>query len=170
MGKFEDKKNNDFKIGKANEIKFIYYCDDIIRIATVEEDMREHWDCEIIIDNRKMKVDVKGLKRENKNDSTLNEKTHWVELKNVNGRDGWLYGKADSFAFEMYNYWLVVDRIELIKLINEKIVREYKKGEFYHLYQRQNRKDEITLVPTSDLEKIAWKKIEKYNKDKYKQS
>lgn len=168
MGNLEEKKNNDFKLGKINEIKFIYYCDDILRISSPEEDMKEHWDCEIVIDNQKMKVDVKGLKRLSKDNPLPNENSHWVELKNVNGNIGWLYGKADAFAFELYNYWLIVKKNELVNLINKNIVREFKKGEFYHLYRRQNRKDEIVLVPTSDLEKISWKKIEKYNKDKFK--
>jgi hypothetical protein len=44
--------------------------------ATREQDMREHWDVGI-------RVDVKKIKKTNRQDNNENENIHWVEVQNV---------------------------------------------------------------------------------------
>ncbi len=126
--------------------------------SSKDEDINGHVDVKITIG-----VDVKGLKKINRNDQETNEHIHWVELKNVNGKKGWLYGDADFFAFEIKDYWVVVDKESLQKLIAEKCKAKIRvnKPELYRLYQRKERKDIITLVTSYDLCYICTKQIKK---------
>jgi hypothetical protein len=119
--------------------------------STKIQDIKEHFDLTI---NGK-KFDVKGLKKINRDDSYFNENYHWVELKNVHGDLGWLYGNADFFAFELNECWLIVDKLKLQKLIASKVNKKVKvKNQdeaLYCLYTRDNRLEKITLIKTIDL-------------------
>jgi len=129
-----------------------------IREASKEEDMVEHWDI-----NLSLRFDVKAIKKVNRFDDKPNENIHWVEIKNVNGDKGWLYGEAEYFAFETEDYWVIVEKVKLQEFVAEK----YKDKErsttptLYKLYKREGRKDTITLVKTLDLIYIAEKIIKK---------
>ena len=125
---------------------------------TDEQDINEHWDVEI----DGIKFDIKGVKKVNRTDDQVNYDIHWVELKNVNGDPGWLYGLANYIVFEIKNEWLVVDRKKLENYIDDtlKLVM-VDKPELYKMYSRYGRYDVITLVKTEDLEKITTKKIKK---------
>lgn len=119
------------------------------RLATDYEDKFLHFD--MIIDD--IKIDVKGLKKRNRGDSTANSEIHWVEFQNVHGNVGWAKGEADKIAFETLNGYLIINRLDLYEFCKRKIIDKkiYNKKEIYKLYQRSNRKDVITLVLTSDL-------------------
>jgi hypothetical protein len=119
------------------------------RWATEEEDIHLHFD--VVIDG--IKIDIKGLKKLNRNDNDVNSEIHWIELQNVRGNRGWLYGEADKIAFETLEGYLLIDRLTLYEFCKEKIVdrKVYNKKELYKLYQRENKKDVITLVLTKDL-------------------
>ena len=92
------------------------------KTSTKSEDINKHFD--LTIDSKK--YDVKGLKKINRVDTTPNEQYHWIELKNVNGEYGWLYGEADYFAFELNEYWLIVDKLKLQQLIASKVNKKVK--------------------------------------------
>lgn len=126
--------------------------------ATQEEDMFEHWDVKL-----ETKIDVKALRKTRRGDKATDENIHWVELKNVNGNLGWLYGKADCFAFELIDYWVIVDKIKLQEFIKEKCKDKIttQTPALYKLYTRNGRSDIITLVKTIDLLYIASKVIKK---------
>lgn len=126
--------------------------------ATREEDMFEHWDIKL-----ETKIDVKALRKTRRGDKDTDENIHWVELKNVNGELGWLYGKAHCFAFEIIDYWIIVDKINLQEFIKEKCKDKIKTETpaLYKLYTRRGRSDIITLVKTIDLLYIASKIIKK---------
>ncbi len=116
---------------------------------TQDEDWNEHWDVEI---PEFGKVDVKGLKKVQRLNDNPDENFHWIEIKSVIVGNGWAYGDADCFAFELLDYFLVVSKGNLHKLISEKVKKKYvEKPEPYKLYQRCGRKDVITLVKTVDL-------------------
>jgi hypothetical protein len=117
--------------------------------ATKHEDMFKKFDLTINI-----KVDVKGMKKINRSDKEPNENFHWVELKNVRGNKGWLYGGSDYFAFEVKDYFIAVKKEVLQELIKDKITDEEGKG-IYLRYSRAGREDLMTLVPTMDLCSIA---------------
>jgi len=127
------------------------------RFSSKKEDIEEHFDLEI-----KTRVDVKGLKKINRHDQQVNECYHYVEIKNVHGKAGWLYGNADYFAFELEEYWIIVEKQELQNFIKRKVIKEFTKTKtLYKLYNRKNRKDVITLVKSIDLIYISKKLIKK---------
>ena len=45
------------------------------------------------------KIDVKARKRVARKDSDVQDDLVWLEFKNVQGKIGWVYGKADWIAF-----------------------------------------------------------------------
>jgi hypothetical protein len=128
-------------------------------LPTTNEDINEHWD--LSIDG--VKFDVTGLKKVKRSDDNLDPEIHWVELENVHGKLGWLYGKADYIAFETNNSWLIVCRLSLIKLIDDNLkLMITAEPEIYKMYRRWGRYDVLTIVPTNDLRKIKTKEILKY--------
>ena len=139
--------NKEFSIGKLKEAEFTKLFSSSTP-SSKEEDMYEHWDIKI-----DTKIDIKSLKKENRSDPTYNENFHYVEIKNVNNDLGWLYGTADYSAFELENYWLIVDKIKLQNFIKEKCTGKEigSKKDLYALYRRENRKDVIVKVKTIDL-------------------
>jgi len=110
-----------------------------------------------------MQIDVKAMKKKHRSDDKTNENIHYVELKNVLGNPGWLYGEAHYFAFETEDYWLLVDKMRLQEFIKEKCAaKEWSEiPDFYKLTQRKTRQDIITLVKTIDLMFICDKIIKK---------
>ena len=97
------------------------------------------------------------MKKSNRKDAIPDDQIHWVELQNVRGNPGWIYGKANFIAFELNNSWLIVKRQKLIELIDKKVVDKTisKSKDFYTYYQRWGRNDIIVKVKTSDLREIA---------------
>jgi hypothetical protein len=129
-----------------------------VSFASKDEDIFEHWDVKIDI-----KIDVKAMKKINREDSEPNENIHYVEIKNVHGHKGWLYGEADYFAFEMKDYYVMVSKIKLQEMISNKCKDKIKcaRPTLYQLYSREGRSDMITLVKTIDLIFISDKMIQK---------
>jgi len=149
--------NKEFIIGKLKEKDFANLFEDV-SLPKKEEDIYEHWDLKI-----ETKIDVKSLKKESRGDLTYNENFHWVELKNVLGKLSWLYGKADYFAFETEDYWIMVDKLSLQEFIEQRCKGKSvgSSKDPYELYQRKNRKDVIVKVKTLDLIFISTKIISK---------
>jgi len=125
--------------------------------ATKKENIYDHID--LTVDG--MTVDVKGMKKLNRDDADVNPDIHWIEFQNVRGDKGWVYGKADYIAFETPDGFIMIDRISLLEWCREMITdRKIKdKKELYKLYSRKGRKDVISLVRTEDLLKLPHKKI-----------
>ena len=130
--------------------------------STNDEDMFDHidfwWDTP---KGQKIGVDVKGVKKLSRKDDKPTDKIHWIEYKNVNGNDGWIYTKAKYIAFKKFKTILFVDSNKLREYA-EKVSKDTKveylpqdERQLYVLYQRPTRKDVIMIVPTSDLEEIA---------------
>jgi len=141
----------EFITGKIAEKEFSKFFENI-KNSTKDQDINEHWDLEIDI-GHKIKVDVKSLKKENRYDAFYNETFHWIEVKNVMGKKGWLYGDADMFAFELDDYWVMVEKQPLQDFIANKC-KGKKIGTIknvYDLYRRKDRKDVVVKVKTIDL-------------------
>lgn len=136
-----------------------------VRKATLEE-QRNHIDF-IVTDanNKEIKYDVKARKKISRQDGLYQDEFIWVEMKNVRGDNGWLYGDADFIAFERENDFLIVDRISLVEVVklkcNLKIDVSSPKEALYCHYQRRGRKDSLTLIKGGDILPIAVKIIEK---------
>jgi hypothetical protein len=123
--------------------------------ASRHQDRHEHWDFKIQMD---LKIDVKGVKD---NDDAY----HYIELKNVEGKKGWLYGDADLIAFETSRFWILVETKTLqdyvAEVCKDKVMATVAKEAIYRLYNRKNTADLITRLPTLDLMAIAFKILNK---------
>ena len=134
--------------GKAREIQFQKFFNKVFE-ANRQQDMEEHWDFGVKFDVKM----IKSVKRHQQPDETI----HWVELQNVNGEKGWLYGEADFFSFETIDYWIVVHKNDLQKLIRDKCTDRTISSvpALHRIYQRKGRQDQIVLVKSIDLMYIS---------------
>jgi hypothetical protein len=119
-----------------------------------EEDIKEHWDVSI----NGNKYDVKDVKKVSRSDIYPNELYHFLEIKNVNGDLGWVYGQANYFAFATNRYFIVVKKEDLQNFIKYNISKIYVDSpdkSLYALYSRKDRKDVISMVTSLDLMHIS---------------
>jgi hypothetical protein len=145
--------NECFEVGQTAEQRFAQLLEGSRR-ATTQEDMHEHWD---VMSETGMKFDVKAMKKWRRSDAEPTDRIHYVELRNVRGELGWIYGQADYIAFETRAHWIVVPRKKLVHFVEgvtENNERSAKPA-VYKLYQREGRKDLMTVVPTMDLLAIS---------------
>lgn len=150
-----------YKTGRAVEDQFAYLLmkthGGLVKHSSRHQDMFDHIDLIWHINDKVYTFDVKGLKKHNQTDIYTDDSIHWVELQNVRGNLGWVYGKADYIVFETNNDWLFVKRKALLDLLEEKVKDKTitNSKELYTYYQRYNRQDIVVKVLTSDLRKIA---------------
>jgi hypothetical protein len=140
------------------------------RWATKQEDMHNHVDCFIKnFSGQKVAVDIKGLKREISQGRVL------VELMNVQGKRGWLFGKADFLFFQVDEKgFVVVERNKLFQLAKKICGFDvFTKGGFNvamkgnrvsniadcngsSWYCRNDRpKEKVVFLPLEEIKKIA---------------
>jgi hypothetical protein len=136
-----------------------------VSASAKEQNIDEHWDFLIEQDDRAYKVEVKSEKRIQRDDKNAQAEFIWVELRNVRGKVGWLFGSADLIAFEKQNAFVFVKRLDLLNVVNQNVdlVAKVKsaKDALYKIYTRDGRKDKLTLLPVRDIEPIIfmeWKK------------
>lgn len=140
----------DFRRGKDCEAKFIELCRakgfDAVA-STQQVDIHHHID--VFVNGKG--VDVKS----ERSDGFI-----WAELKNVQGKPGWIFGRADLFAFEDTGRGcFVIVAADLFRML---VLRNVSYGCFvkssadalYQLYQREGRQDVITKIHKADLYKI----------------
>ena len=104
------------------------------------------------------KIDVKARKRVARKDSDVQDDLVWLEFKNVQGKIGWVYGKADWIAFEREADFVLVKRADLA-LMGEKLCDlgdrvSVGRDALYKGYQRRGRKDLLSIVKMSDVLKL----------------
>lgn len=131
-----------------------------VRKATRNEDVREHIDFWWISkDGNEYGFDVKGVRKNKRSDKVSDDKINWIELQNVQGKPGWVYGNAKYIAFLTNDSVLYVPRKKLALYVEEKIkgkaLSSVNPSSCYIPYQRYGRLDMIVKVPTSDLREIA---------------
>ena len=128
--------------------------------SSKDENINEHWDFYIAKSEENYKVEVKSAKRIHRNDFEAQLNYTWVELQNVRGKVGWLFGKADLIAFEKESTFIFVKRLDLLAVVNKKVNLVAKvhdpKDALYKIYRREGRKDKLTLLPISDIEGIKF--------------
>ena len=108
-------------------------------------------------------VDVKSRKKTSRKDKNFNDDWIWLELKNVQGKDGWLLGASTHIAFERENEFVLVPRNELFTWV-KKAIAERNGGKItikckaknardakYKYYTRWNRQDLLTQVHYDDM-------------------
>lgn len=129
-----------------------------VELPSDKQEIYEHWD--VMLDERT--YDIKGLKKKNRSDKHTDADVVWIELMNVRGNLGWLYGKADYIVFEQEEYFAVISRNILRKMVETKLISSYsdlKKP--YWIYRRKNRLDQLTLIPFSDIKHLIEHRIPK---------
>lgn len=140
--------------------------------STADEDIFSHIDYHIIKNDRDLTVDVKARKRISRGVDQIDEEEDpedewiWVEFKTVQGKPGWLYGKANIIAFELPSRFILVPRKELAKLA-ERVIDVEHKSRYPRLakhrgYSRISRPKELTgMLNLEDLMTIkhwVWEK------------
>jgi hypothetical protein len=145
--------NNSFKPGEETgalirglkaEDAFQKLLGDTARKSGAFADRAEHWDFNVKFDVKKIRsVDEWG-----------EANFVWVELMNINGNEGWLYGKADYIAFETTKYWVIVETEKLREFIKRVVTNTellFDRKEPYRLYRRKGRLDKVVMVPILDI-------------------
>lgn len=120
-----------------------------------DDDMKRHIDFYVTRGNQTLKVELKGLKR------LVDDGLFLIELRNVNGDAGWLYGEADQVAFYLGNDRFLFcplktlrDMIDYLRKLHPvAFVNGYPSNAvFPKMYRRQDRPLEaITYVTTRFL-------------------
>lgn len=133
-----------------------------VKRSTKDEDIYKHidfwWDSPR---KGRIGIDVKGLNKSNRHDSSYDDEIHWLELQNVNGKDGWLKGEAEYIAFRTPNSIIFVNRKKLLEFalesIKDKDVVYDTPKECYVPYKRKKwGRDDLSLKAlNSDLIKLA---------------
>lgn len=132
-----------------------------VMMATKEEDINQHVDFWCIVGDKKYGIDVKQRARKHRYDDEYSNDSHWVELKNVQGKNGCIFGEALYIAFITKDEVLYCPRKDVVKLVRKhtegKKATETHPEEYYQPYSRSKygRKDIIVEVPDSDLRAIA---------------
>jgi len=114
----------------------------------------------------KYTVDVKSRKKIKRKDNNVDDEVIWIEFKNVQGKNGWVYGAANFIAFEREDSFLIVSRPALAKLcekiVDLKQINVNVKYPLYTGYQRYGRNDLLSLIKiediTNNLKHIIWEK------------
>jgi len=129
------------------------------------QDRHEHWDVKMSKGHGKFaRVDVKGYKESHKDGLT------WIEFQAVNGKDGWIKGKAHAIAFEREDRFDLIHRVKIKEFVESKIVNPtgyvfLKPDDLseiaYHRYKRMGRRDMVVIVPFSDIEQFIMTTIYK---------
>lgn len=120
-----------------------------------DEDMFDHIDFHVERGIFKASIEVKSEKKISRKDYDVQSSYLWLELRNVNGDSGWVYGKADYIAFQTGEGFLLV-KTELLRSYIEDNVNfdsyvDYPDQALKRLYNRVGREDILTLISVHDL-------------------
>ena len=130
--------------------------------STKKEDVEEHID---FWWNSPQKgwigIDVKGMNKAKRRDKDFDDTIHWLEIQNVQGKNGWLKGKAEYIAFRTKKDIIFVKREKLLSFalerIKDKDVVYDTPTECYVPYKRlKYGRDDLSLMAlNSDLRELA---------------
>lgn len=146
-------KNNCYKIGKSAENRFAYLLGQRgwdIQLATEDQDILEHWDIMASKGNEFRKIDVKARKRINRYDAQSQDNKIWVEITNVHGNIGWLFGEAQYIAFETLDGFILIEVCKLIYISMLTIISGIQ------IKTRNGRSDRIMLIDSKVILENGW--------------
>lgn len=137
-----------------------------IRESSQHENMHKHIDFHLTSkDGKEYSLDVKGMKKISRHDNFVQDEWIFIEFKNVNGDNGWLYGHADYIVFETKTSFIFVLRKDLIEVCDKLIDKTYQVESSsdcaYRVYTRHDRHDLVSRIKLSDIPKDktkTWKK------------
>ncbi len=120
------------------------------------DDINNHWDYLV---NFPFKVDVKSSKRLNKENIHPSDAYIVLEIKNVHGDKGSIYGDADFFAYELCNYFVLVCTKVLRLWIATSVDMEdnvgHVRNSYKKVYTRKGREDLMTILPLEAIKKMS---------------
>lgn len=104
-------------------------------------------------------VDVKGIKRNARQDTKKDDSINWVELVGVTGYPGWVYGESEYIAFRTLSDIIFV-KTSVLRDFAENMTKDKETvyqlpSECYVPYQRYGRKDKVIKVLTEDLRRLS---------------
>lgn len=128
-------------------------------LSDFKSQCHDHVDYSVEKDGKTALIDVKAMKRISRSDKKPSSSKIWLEFKNVNGKNGWLYGKANFIAFESDDGFHLVPRDKLLiwALNNidfdnpaDSTANAYKKA-----YSRNKKNDLISYVDFEDIKHLV---------------
>lgn len=140
--------NRSWRVGENGQQKYYQSCKAArldIKKTSKDQDMGH---VDFVVDGKT--VDVKGLKDTHKEGKIL------LELKNVQGNDGWCSESGPEWiAFDFGAFFFHVKNADLIKLIKKKCDLKIKVSKIadalYKSYGRKDRRDQMTVVSLTDV-------------------
>lgn len=127
----------------------------VVRAATFAEQVHDHVDFFAEKDGKVITFDVKARKRISRNDSNPTDEFIWLELRTISGKIGWAMSLVNFIGFERENDFLVVPTLILQEIIKEKCnlnnVVKTSKEALYSSYTRPSRRDQLTIIKSSDI-------------------
>lgn len=135
--------------------------------STITEDTKKHvdfwWDAP---NGKRYGIDVKDSRKNKRTDSDKDYSITWLEIQNVSGKPGWIYGEEDYIVFKTDNKLLFIKREQLAYFAETKYNEYISSGknivydtpqECYVPYQRAKwgRKDIAFKAYMKDLEDIS---------------
>lgn len=138
--------------GAQAEARFFHMCRAAglrVKISTPYDNRVKHIDFYVNRTNVEVKA-IKSRRRGWRPDPTV----VFVELRNVSGGPGWLYGHADFVAFEQPQGFLIVNVEELkilVKRMRSKCSWSNISGVPYTLYGRRQRRDLVMVLAREDM-------------------
>lgn len=146
---------NSFFESQYSESKFVVCCEHNnieVKNSSKKENMYKHIDFYLTKNGKVESVDFKGAKRKSRTDSEYDYDLVWIEIQNVRGNKGWIYGEADFIVFEREDHYIFIPRkriVEYAESIQDKTV--YHKKYIEKLYQRKNREDIIFFTTFQNI-------------------
>lgn len=140
--------NRSWNVGQNGQRDYYQSCKAAnldVKQATNAQDMAH---IDFLVDGKT--VDVKGMKDTHKLGQIL------LELKNVQGKDGWCSeNSCDFVAFDFGAFFLHAKTLDLVKLVKKKCDLDDKvkraKDALYKSYSRNGRDDLMTVVSLTDV-------------------
>lgn len=128
-----------------------------IRKATKYENMVLHYDFVVQKREKSYRVEVKAIKSRRRG-LPPDPRVIFVELKDIHGNAGWLYGKADLIAFQQIDKFLIVPRDLLVTRVEElksSFRMSLHSGVHHTIYSRPQRQDLLAVLDTEDIADIC---------------
>lgn len=134
----------------------------VVNIANDDQNKFDHWDLSLS-PHSSSEIYLYDVKAKSNYPNYV-----WLELANVNGDQGSLYGKANYIAFQTDDEWIVQERLKLLNYAlhyrSKNVITKLKSTEMvaFQVYQRIGTKEEIVFFPLP-LVKYECKRIKRFH-------
>jgi len=154
-GRFSDEIS--LKIGSEAEQKFFTLCQSkgyLIRPSSSHENRISHFDFVVGFSTHQfMRVEVKSIKARRRGEIP-DPSIVFLEIQNIDGGKGWIYGHSDYIAFEHPKGFVLYrnqDIVSYVELFSKSFPFVTQSGIEFTLYGRRQRKDVVMVVPFAHL-------------------